>query len=100
MTKHIINEDEYRAVKTIAQNVDNVGILRRLQVIMFRYEGKSDAEIANKLWYSLKRVSQLCRKFKSLGVEQYARARYNGQFKYRVLKRGENSGEKVDANKE
>jgi len=78
MKKHIITEQEYESVKTLAKANKLKRIDRRLQVILLRYEGKKDIEIAEKLDYTRKRVSQLCAEFKKVGAEEYARQKYGG----------------------
>jgi DNA-binding CsgD family transcriptional regulator len=55
MKKHIITEKEYEAVKRLARENKLKRIDRRLQVILLRYEGKKDEEIAEKLDYTRKR---------------------------------------------
>ena len=49
--------EEYEAVKALAKETKLKRVERRLQVILLRYEGKKDIEIAEKLNYSRKRVS-------------------------------------------
>jgi transposase len=78
MQKHVITEQEYETVKTLAKANKLKRIDRRLQVILLRYEGKKDIEIAEKLDYTRKRVSQLCAEFKKVGAEEYARQKYGG----------------------
>jgi transposase len=76
--KHIITEAEYRAAKEASKQNRNKRVERRLQVIILRYEGKKDREIAEKLDYSRKRVSLLCAEFKRVGLDEYARHKYGG----------------------
>jgi len=76
MKKHVITADEYEAVKKLAKETKLKRVERRLQVIILRYEGKKDVEIAEKLDYTRKRVSQLCADFKKVGAEEYARHKY------------------------
>lgn len=78
MKKHKITESEYEAVKRAAKENQKKGVDKRLQVIILRYEGKKDVEIAEKLDYSRKRISQLCAEFKKVGIEEYARHKYGG----------------------
>jgi len=47
-------------------------------VLLLRHEGKKDREIAEKLDYDRKRVSQLCAEYKRVGLEEYARHKYGG----------------------
>jgi len=78
MKKHIINAEEYEAVKKAAQTNKHKSVDKRLQVILLRYEGKKDCEIAEKLGYHRKRISQLCAEFKTVGLDEYARHKFGG----------------------
>jgi len=78
MKKYIITEEEYAAVKEAEKATVLKRPSKRLQVIMLRYEGKKDWEIAEKLGYHRKRVSQLCAEFKTVGLEKYAQHKYGG----------------------
>jgi transposase len=76
--KHIITEAEYLAAKDMSKKNMNKRVSKRLQVILLRYEGKKDIEIAEKLDYTRKRVSQLCAEYKRVGLDEYARHKYGG----------------------
>jgi len=77
--KHIITEQEYNEVKHLAKLNKHKSVQRRLQVIILRYEGMKDKDIAGKLDYSSdKAISRLCGKFKKLGAAEYARHKYGG----------------------
>jgi transposase len=78
MKKHIISESEYKEVKELAKKNKLKQVEKRLQVIILRYEGMTDAKIGEKLGYSRKRISQLCAEFKKIGAEEYARHKYGG----------------------
>jgi len=78
MTKHRITAEEYAAVKETARKNQNKRIDRRLQVIILRYEGKKDVEIADKLGYAPKRITQICRQFTEEGLEKFAVNKYGG----------------------
>jgi transposase len=78
MKTHIITEIEYETVKELAKKNKLKQVEKRLQVIILRYEGKTDAKIGEKLGYSRKRVSQLCAEFKKVGAMEYARHKYGG----------------------
>jgi len=78
MKKYIITQMEYEAVKTAAKKNQNKHIEKRLEVIKMRYESKKDSEIAEKVGYHRKRVSQLCAEFKQKGLEEYIRRNYGG----------------------
>ena len=78
MKKHIIEQDEYEAVKELAKRNTHKRVDKRLQVIILRYEGKKDVEIGEKLGYTRKCVSRLCAEFKRVGLEEYSRHKYGG----------------------
>lgn len=81
MKMHLITKEEYEEVKKVAKTNKNKRIDKRLQVIILRYEGLKDREIAEKLDYSRKRISQLCAEFKQVGLEVYAKSKYVGNHK-------------------
>ena len=76
MKKHIITKEEYEAAKKMAKRNRHKRVDKRLQVIILRYEGASDAEIAVKTQFKRKYVSKLCADFKRMGPEEYARHKY------------------------
>ena len=78
MKKHTISKEEYEAIKAQAKRNQNKRVDKRLQVLILRYEGMKDREIAKKLDYDRKRISQLCAEFKLVGLEEYARQKYGG----------------------
>jgi transposase len=78
MKKYIITKKEYETAKTAAKRNENKQIEKRLQVIIMRYEGKKDKEIAEKLGCHRKRVSQLCAEFRKKGLEEYTLRKYGG----------------------
>ena len=76
--KKEITKPEYEAAKEMSRSNKDKRVEKRLQVIILRYEGKKDREIAEKLDYHRKRVSQLCNEFKAAGLEAYANSKYGG----------------------
>ena len=78
MRKHTISKEEYEAIKALAKRNQNKRVDKRLQVLILRYEGMKDREIAEKLDYDRKRISQLCAEYKLVGLEEYARHKYGG----------------------
>ena len=78
MKKHIITQGEYEAIKALAKSNQNKWVDKRLQVLLLRYEGMTDAKIGEKIGYSRKRVSQLCAEYKRIGLNEYARRKYGG----------------------
>ena len=78
MKIHTITAEEYAEVKAAIKANKNKRVDQRLQVIALRYEGKKDREIAEKLGYTRKRVSNLCAEFAQKGLVEYARHKYGG----------------------
>jgi transposase len=78
MKTHNITEQEYMQVIERSKLNKLKRIDKRLQVIILRYEGMKDKDIADKLGYSRKRISQLCADFKCQGLDEYARHKYGG----------------------
>lgn len=76
--KHQITEAEYQAVCEFAKKNQDKRIERRLRVLMLRYEGLRDKEIAEVLNYSTVRISELCKEFKTIGLEEYVKSKYKG----------------------
>ena len=78
MKKHIIEKTEYEAIKAASKSNQNKRVDKRLQVLILRYEGLTDAKIGEKLGYHRKRVSQLCAEYKRIGLKEYAGRKYGG----------------------
>ena len=78
MGKHKITEQEYNEVKRLAKTNTLKRIDKRLQAIILRYEGKSNAQIADKLGYNPKYVGHLFADFKKQGAVAYATHKYGG----------------------
>ena len=78
MERAIITEEEYRSVLLAQKKNKNKQTDKRLEVIKLRYEGKKNAEIAERTGYTYPWVSALCKAFKSLGLEEYSRVKYGG----------------------
>jgi len=79
MSKYKITEQEYNEVLELVKINKLKRVDRRLQVIVLRYEGFSNEEIAGRLGYSGKQsISRLCADFKRQGLEKYAGHKYGG----------------------
>lgn len=76
--KYQITEVEYDAICEFAKKNQNQRIDRRLRVLMLRYKGLKDKEIAEELNYSTVRISELCKEFKTIGLEEYVKNKYKG----------------------
>jgi len=76
--KYKISDADYATVQEFAKKNKHKRVEKRLSVIKLRYEGLTDAEIAEKTGYHAKHVSQLCAEFCKVGAEQYATWKYGG----------------------
>ena len=73
-----ISEAEYEQIKAAEKSTKDKRLSRQLKVLMLRYEGKSNPEIAEKLDISTDRISHLVSQFKRDGLEEFMRVKYTG----------------------
>lgn len=73
-----ISEEEYQEIKAKEKETRDKRVSKRLKVLMLRYEGKSNSEIATKLDISTDRLSHLISKYKQVGLDEYVRSKYTG----------------------
>lgn len=73
-----ITKEEYESIKAAEKNTNDKRISRQLKVLILRYEGKSNPEIAEKLDISTDRISHLVSQFKREGLEEFMRVKYTG----------------------
>ena len=73
-----ISETEYKEIVEKEKETRDKRISKRLKVLMLRYEGKSNPEIAAKLDISTDRLSHLISEYKRVGLEEYVRVKYAG----------------------
>ena len=76
MKKYEITTEEYEAVVKARKATQNKRITRRLRVIELRYEGKTSKEIAEKLDMNWMYISEIVKRFKRQGLEEFARNKY------------------------
>ena len=76
MKRFQITEAEYEAIKAKESATKDKNISRRLLVLMLRYEGKKVEEIAGMLKLHKESITQMCRRYKAQGLEEYARNKY------------------------
>ena len=76
MKKYEITTEEYEAVVKARKATQNKRIARRLRVIELRYEGKTSKEIAEKLDMNWMYISEIVKRFKRQGLEEFARNKY------------------------
>lgn len=73
-----ITEEEIKSIKESEKKTRDKRVSRRLQVLILRYEGKSNPEIGEKLGISANRASQLISEYKEVGLEEFMRSKYGG----------------------
>ena len=73
-----ITEEEYSQIKAAEKGMKDKRISRQLRVLMLRYEGRSNPEIAEKLDISTDRISHIVSQFKREGLEEFVRVKYTG----------------------
>lgn len=78
MKKHIITAEEYAAVKEAEKKSKLKESIQKTSGYHAALRSMKDCEIAEKLGYHRKRVSQLCAEFKTVGLETYAQHKYGG----------------------
>ena len=78
MSKHKITEQEYHEALRLSDETKLKRVYKRLQVVIRRYEGESDDEIANSLKYHPKSISRICKQFKEQSAKEFARHKYGG----------------------
>ena len=59
-----ISEEEYQKIQDARKANKNKRVEKLLVVLVLRYEGKSNSEIAEKTGYNARYVTQLLRKYK------------------------------------
>ena len=78
MRKHEITKEEYEQICKLEKGTKDKKISQKLQVLMLRYEGKSNTEIAERVRLSQARVAHLFCEYFKLGIEDFTRKKYGG----------------------
>ncbi len=76
MRRFEIEEAEYKAIKAKEAETKDKKTSLRLRVIMLRYEGKKLAEITEITGFQRVSITQMCRRYRELGLEEYVRNKY------------------------
>lgn len=76
MKKHKITAEEFEQVNVLSKLNRDKDVERRLRVIIMRYQGLKDREIAEKVGITHNYVSELCKMFKQMGAEKFAQRKY------------------------
>ncbi len=73
MSRFQISAEEYEAVKKAEKETGDKNISRRLRILMMRYEGHKVREIAELTGMRINSISQLCRRYREQGLEEFKR---------------------------
>ena len=76
MRRFQITKEEYEAIKAAEKETKDKNVSRRLRVLMLRYEGKKVAKIAEMTGMRINSISQLCRRYREQGLEEFKRNKY------------------------
>ena len=76
MSRFQMTAVEYEAVKKAEKETKDKNISRRLRVLMLRYEGHKVAEISEMTGMRVNSISQLCRRYREQGLEEFKRNKY------------------------
>ncbi|MBR1444065.1 MAG: winged helix-turn-helix domain-containing protein [Firmicutes bacterium] len=101
INKFIITEEEYNKVKIAEKNTKDKRISRRLKVIQYSYEGLTNKAISEKLDYNEAYITQILKKFKKEGLDEFTKNKYKANRSYmsieteeRILSKFEGEAEK------
>lgn len=78
MAKIKIEKEEYEKILKVEKSTQDKQTSRRLKVLIFRYEGLSNSEIAKRLGFCLTHISQIVGDYKRAGLEAFAQKKYGG----------------------
>ena len=73
MSRFQLNAEEYEAIKQAEKETRDKNISRRLRILMMRYEGHKVREIAELTGMRINSISQLCRRYREQGLEEFKR---------------------------
>ena len=76
MSRFQMSTEEYEAVKAAEKTVKDKKTSKRLQILMLRYEGYKVAEIAKMYRTRKEWISQVCRRYREQGLEEFIRNKY------------------------
>ena len=76
MSRVQISKEEYEAVKEAEKGIKDKRTSKRLRILMLRYEGYKVADIAKIYGTRKEWISQVCRKYREQGLEEFIRNKY------------------------
>ena len=76
MSQFQISTEEYEAIKQAEQRTKDKKTSQRLRILMWRYEGLKVREIAEITGMRKDSISQLCKRYREQGLEEFMRNKY------------------------
>ena len=76
MSRFQMREEEYEAIKQAEKETNDKNVSRRLRVLMLRHDGYKAREVAKMVGMRLNSISQLCRRYREQGLEEFKRNKY------------------------
>ena len=73
MSRFQISKEEYESIKAAEKKTKDKNVSRRLHILMMRYEGYKVREIAEITGMRINSISQLCRRYREQGLEEFKR---------------------------
>ena len=68
-----ISEEEYGRIKDARKKNKNKRVEKLLEVLVLRYEGKSNTEISEKTGYNIRYITTLMGKYQAQGLDEFIR---------------------------
>lgn len=78
MRRLTISDEEYLEIKAAEKATQDKQISRKLKVLMYRYEGLSNSDIAEIVGLCAVHVSELVREYKKDGLDKFICKKYGG----------------------
>ncbi len=76
MSQYNITAEEYEKIKAAERATKDKNVSRRLSVLILRYEGHTQKEIAGMLRINRVTVSNICRRYHEQGLKEFVRCKY------------------------
>jgi transposase len=89
MKRFSLSQEEYEQIRRAERRTRDKNVSRRLRVLMLRYEGRALSEIAAKMGMQINSISQMCRRYREQGLEEFMRNKYTSH-RYALPKEKEN----------
>ena len=89
MKRFHLTQEEYEQIRRAEKQTKDKNASRRLRVLMLRYEGHGLAEIATTMGMQINSISQMCRRYREQGLEEFMRNKYTSH-RYALPKEKEN----------